>query len=135
MKILFITIFLFCYCDLQAQDWDWESKSFFSDRKIIRENDSIVEEVNIFNISIEDSLVIHNRIDHYGNRESQLYKMVDVKIDEEGRLVIYFRSDKSYYFIEIVSVETDSKSGTILNMMHRNLYRVEEYHLKTFHDE
>ena len=102
MKILLFASLFLTISLSQAQDW--QTKSFISDRKIIRKNDSIVEELNMFNVSIKDSLVIHNRIDHYGNRESQLYKMVDVKIDEEGRLVIYFRSDKSYYFIEIVAL-------------------------------
>ena len=133
MKILLFASLFLTISLSQAQDW--QTKSFISDRKIIRKNDSIVEELNMFNVSIKDSLVIHNRIDHYGNRESQLYKMVDVKIDKKGRLVIYFRSDKSYYFIEIVSVETETKSGIMLNMMHRTLYLVEEYPLKTFQED
>lgn len=133
MRTIFLITLLIIASTSIAQDW--QTKSYFSSRKIIRKNDSVVEELNVFNISIRDSLIIHNRIDQNGGRESQLYKMEDVETTEEGRLVIYFRSIESHYFIEIVDVDTKKRSGTMLNLMHRTVYLVEDYSFKTFHDE
>ena len=133
MKTLIFVTFFLSIGFIHAQDR--QTKSFLSDRKNILQNDSIVEEVNMFNISIKDSLIILNKIDRFGDRESQLYKIVAVEPTEKNRCIIHFRSDAYDYSLEIVPVTTEQNSGMVLNMSNTTLYRVEEYYLKTFYDQ
>ena len=71
----------------------FESVSFYSMNRTEVSEGNYFEEVNTFNVSLPDKIVIHNRFPKSEEATSQIYRIVkfDLETSEEGYIVFYFK--------------------------------------------
>jgi len=79
----------------------FESISFYSMNRSEVSEGNYFEEVNTFNVSLPDKIVVHNRFSKSEEAISQIYRIVkfDQETSEEGYVVLYFKltSDLGIY--------------------------------------
>jgi intein/homing endonuclease len=79
----------------------FESISFYSMNRSELVEGNHFEEVNTFNVSVPDKIIIHNRFPKSEEATSQIYRIVkfDQETSEEGYVVLYFKlaSDLDIY--------------------------------------
>lgn len=129
MKKLFTVVFL-AALSVFTYAQDFSAMSLASDQKIEIGTKEISKEINLFNVSMEDGVVVHNRIKTNGETESQIYKMTGYKdFEAEGMfgITIFFKSKVHSYELEII----ESEDGVFI-VGENFMYRAKVYSLKTY---
>ena len=129
MRKLF-TVLVFAVLLLPVFGQDFSAMSLASDQKIGVESEEIVKEINMFNISMDDGVLVHNRIKVDGSIESQIYKLTGYKDSEdEGffTITLFFKSKLHDYELTVV----ENEDGVFI-IGDSYVYRAKVYSLKTY---
>lgn len=108
----------------------FNAMSLISKEKQDTLTEETIDELNIFNISMDDKIVVHNRIKTDGECSSQIYKLHSYQdSDTEGEFVltIYFKSKLHDY--ELTIIENDDGTSIIGDGY---VYTAEVFELKTY---
>lgn len=108
---------------------NFESISFYSVNRIDIGKGVEFEEVNTFNISIPDRILVHNRFVEGEKGYSQIYKLTgfEEKKDDNGYIILHFNIKSDIDTYELFLSEDDEGEFVLLN---ENLFFGDVYNLK-----
>lgn len=125
-----ITILFIVVISLTSFAQEFNAMSLVADQKVDVSTGESIKEINIFNISMNDKVIVHNRIKEDGECTSQIYRLKtyeESETEEEFKLVFFFKSDLHEYDIIVV----DNKKGTFI-IGQGFIYKTKVYTLKTY---
>lgn len=125
ITLLFVTLL-----SLVSTAQEYTSVSLVSKERVNLSTEEVTKEVNIFNISVKEGIVVHNKLGERGVYSSQIYKLVDYNIsrdEEDISIEIGFESDENRYEFVLFATEYGFFLGT-----KGFLYRTEVYVLKQY---
>jgi hypothetical protein len=107
----------------------FESISFYSMNRSELSDGNYFEEVNTFNVSVPDKIVVHNRFPSSKDATSQIYRIVkfDQETSEDGYVVLYFKLASDVDIYEMFISENEDGEFALLE---GNLFFGKVYNLK-----
>jgi hypothetical protein len=107
----------------------FESISFCATNRADLSNGNSFEEVNTFNVSLPDKVVIHNRFPNGENPTSQIYRITkfDQEENEDGYIVLYFKVSSDVDMYEMFISENEDGEFVLLE---KNLFFGDVYNFK-----
>lgn len=108
MRMIYLLTLLFFFNNFHAQEI--RSLTMLSHSRVDKETAEETKQMDIFNVSEADKIVVHNRIKPGGEITSQVYRLIDLTTRpyKDGiAITLYFKSHSIKYQMVVVKTEDE----------------------------
>lgn len=99
-----LLLLIFTLCTFQAVSQKFISLTISSHKKMDKLTKVMEKETNIFNISVTDGILVHNKLSANGESTAQIYRLLDYNLKEtnaETVLTLEFKSQTNFYTFKL----------------------------------